>query len=109
MGALKHGAPAPVFNPLAKPSSLDNASAVSFGSAIRVTNKLKLGFVAVVVIKVYLAIKSAPADGIGLLLRALGQPDQIDFVLAAHAAGSDYEIGRASCREECRSRWSPYH
>ena len=19
------------------------------------------------------------------------------------------EIGRASCREECRSRWSPYH
>ena len=21
----------------------------------------------------------------------------------------DYEIGRASCRKECRSRWSPYH
>src|SRR2546430_17168938 len=21
----------------------------------------------------------------------------------------DREIGRASCREECRSRWSPYH
>ena len=21
----------------------------------------------------------------------------------------DEEIGRASCREECRSRWSPYH
>ena len=21
----------------------------------------------------------------------------------------DLEIGRASCREECRSRWSPYH
>ena len=20
-----------------------------------------------------------------------------------------FEIGRASCREECRSRWSPYH
>ena len=20
-----------------------------------------------------------------------------------------YQIGRASCREECRSRWSPYH
>jgi hypothetical protein len=42
MGALKRGAPAPVFNPLAKPSSLDNASAVSFGSAIRVTNKLNM-------------------------------------------------------------------
>ena len=24
-------------------------------------------------------------------------------------AGVEYEIGRASCREECRSRWSPYH
>ena len=22
---------------------------------------------------------------------------------------TDYEIGRASCRKECRSRWSPYH
>ena len=21
----------------------------------------------------------------------------------------NYEIGRASCREKCRSRWSPYH
>ena len=21
----------------------------------------------------------------------------------------NYEIGRASCRKECRSRWSPYH
>ena len=20
-----------------------------------------------------------------------------------------YKIGRASCRKECRSRWSPYH
>ena len=24
-------------------------------------------------------------------------------------AHSSLEIGRASCREECRSRWSPYH
>src|SRR5271169_6852338 len=23
--------------------------------------------------------------------------------------GAGAEIGRASCREECRSRWSPYH
>ena len=22
---------------------------------------------------------------------------------------TNFEIGRASCREECRSRWSPYH
>ena len=25
------------------------------------------------------------------------------------AAAPHYEIGRASCRKECRSRWSPYH
>src|ERR1022692_5049808 len=24
-------------------------------------------------------------------------------------AGAPVQIGRASCREECRSRWSPYH
>ena len=22
---------------------------------------------------------------------------------------TDIQIGRASCRKECRSRWSPYH
>ena len=22
---------------------------------------------------------------------------------------TEFEIGRASCRERCRSRWSPYH
>ena len=27
----------------------------------------------------------------------------------AQAARLRREIGRASCREECRSRWSPYH
>ena len=25
------------------------------------------------------------------------------------AIAANYEIGRASCRKECRSRWSPYH
>src|SRR5579859_8219720 len=25
------------------------------------------------------------------------------------ARGKGNEIGRASCRKECRSRWSPYH
>ena len=25
------------------------------------------------------------------------------------STSSHYEIGRASCRKECRSRWSPYH
>ena len=27
----------------------------------------------------------------------------------AHKALQEIEIGRASCRKECRSRWSPYH
>ena len=30
--------------------------------------------------------------------------DAIDVLL-----GAAPEIGRASCRKECRSRWSPYH
>src|SRR5690625_4588760 len=38
-----------------------------------------------------------------------------DLYAAAHAfighlrGGLAMEIGRASCRKECRSRWSPYH
>ena len=30
-------------------------------------------------------------------------------IIDAYGADTDYEIGRASCRKECRSRWSPYH
>ena len=33
--------------------------------------------------------------------------DKIDGLSPVIAIGR--EIGRASCREECRSRWSPYH
>ena len=29
--------------------------------------------------------------------------------LRSIGGGRMIEIGRASCREECRSRWSPYH
>ena len=34
-----------------------------------------------------------------------------DFIIATKkiSALGSFEIGRASCREECRSRWSPYH
>src|SRR5205085_4911473 len=31
--------------------------------------------------------------------------DQVHFLLANHDLA---QIGRASCRERCRSRWSPY-
>ena len=57
------------------------------------------------------------------LVVALNQdPDLLDPTLArtyvgrivfSHICEKLYEIGRASCREECltqcRSRWSPYH
>src|SRR5256886_16617767 len=36
---------------------------------------------------------------------ALDQPD-LDVYFDAQLT---HEIGRASCRERCRSRWSPYH
>ena len=35
-----------------------------------------------------------------------------DAIAVLRACGVDVErlqIGRASCRKECRSRWSPYH
>src|SRR5437016_12932521 len=31
------------------------------------------------------------------------------FLLELRAERGHCEIGRASCRERCRSRWSPYH
>ena len=37
------------------------------------------------------------------LMRRLYGRDHLAQVLAT------FEIGRASCRKECRSRWSPYH
>ena len=41
-------------------------------------------------------------DAVKLCLKSLVQlsPEEEEKVV---------EIGRASCREECRSRWSPYH
>ena len=52
-----------------------------------------------------------------ILLRSLEQELAADenrefgFTVVARAEGAlkVLEIGRASCREECRSRWSPYH
>src|SRR5256885_12602010 len=38
-------------------------------------------------------------------------PPNVDWPCARayHYLGLPVEIGRASCRERCRSRWSPYH
>ena len=37
----------------------------------------------------------------------------VDHAMVGHFVGytanAGIEIGRASCRKECRSRWSPYH
>ena len=41
--------------------------------------------------------------------------DWVKYVNTLQGTNSSFElsrgnkIGRASCREECRSRWSPYH
>ena len=31
------------------------------------------------------------------------------YILSRDSERDAFEIGRASCREKCRSRWSPYH
>ena len=54
------------------------------------------------------------AAAVGEFVRTIDGP----VVLVAHSYGGAVisnvpadagEIGRASCRKECRSRWSPYH
>ena len=47
----------------------------------------------------------APIMGIGELINALKNTTQLTWVLGGYRR----QIGRASCRKECRSRWSPYH
>ena len=44
-----------------------------------------------------------------LLLLQERSPDIILFDINMPRMDGNYEIGRASCRERCRSRWSPYH
>src|SRR2546425_12579339 len=47
--------------------------------------------------------RDAPALGL-LMRRSSSQNDRLLCVVE-----TDPQIGRASCRKECRSRWSPYH
>ena len=32
-----------------------------------------------------------------------------DQIILTETPAPPFQIGRASCRKECRSRWSPYH
>ena len=41
--------------------------------------------------------------------RLPGLNELIEAERANRYKGAQLKIGRASCREECRSRWSPYH
>src|SRR2546430_13540887 len=41
-------------------------------------------------------------------IKMLGEPIPTDSS-GSWEKRARYEIGRASCRKECRSRWSPYH
>src|SRR5260370_38861763 len=47
------------------------------------------------------------AKDMGAALKRLGF--DVDTVLDPGRSALEAEIGRASCRKECRSRWSPYH
>ena len=40
---------------------------------------------------------------------AMGGSGEIAFASSFPGCIRATQIGRASCREECRSRWSPYH
>ena len=47
---------------------------------------------------------------VGKVDKAINLLGGMNRVIAAHFAYyANRKIGRASCREECRSRWSPYH
>ena len=50
----------------------------------------------------------AREKGLEPLAQRLFEQDDMDPIVEA-AVFIDSEIGRASCREKCRSRWSPYH
>jgi len=60
--------------------------------------------------------KALEAQGKDIVHLEIGEPDFttpkniIDAAcLALNGGYTHYKIGRASCRKECRSRWSPYH
>src|SRR2546429_10030880 len=48
-------------------------------------------------------------EGGGKHLRTVGGSHRQDPAAERNGGAAVLEIGRASCREECRSRWSPYH
>ena len=63
-----------------------------------------------------IACTACVAQGAGLPNKAFGAILQEDIQWAPFPAFPAQarlavlvEIGRASCRKECRSRWSPYH
>ena len=55
----------------------------------------------------YSIVKGPGTWELNLLVRVLG--NSASRVSASTTDTVTVEIGRASCREECRSRWSPYH
>src|SRR3712207_9412143 len=52
---------------------------------------------------VVIVIDSLRRDHVGLYGNGWIRTPSLD------ALGRESQIGRASCREKCRSRWSPYH
>src|SRR3989454_9304247 len=53
-------------------------------------------------------IAMQPTDGMVRGMQAIDQGGPISVPVGPGTLGR-VKIGRASCRKECRSRWSPYH
>ena len=67
------------------------------------------------VLRVYVQRKSGFEGEAKALLKevkdllGITELQRIDLLNRYDVEGISEEIGRASCRKECRSRWSPYH
>src|SRR2546422_10170195 len=55
------------------------------------------------------ALKVDEAGYVYVTGSAVGTNGTSDFLTIKYDANGSHQIGRASCRKECRSRWSPYH
>ena len=60
--------------------------------------------------KIYTIIGGVNGTGKSSLTGVLRETvSDLGIIIDADQLSKQYEIGRASCRKECRSRWSPYH